>query len=161
MVEDSLVSGGDWTHMWFIDADVVPPSPYALMRLLQRDKDIVCGLYARKTIPNQWLIWVDEKPVQISDPERPFDLYPQYKDKVIEVTGSGAGCLLIKREVFNKIPPPWFKVHYPEGSIDAWGEDAYFFNKARDLGLKCYMDTSVICLHHMNKMSYPVAAQAS
>jgi hypothetical protein len=161
MVEDSLISGGDWTHLWFLDSDVVPPAPYGLMRLLQRDKDMITGLYAKKAIPNQWLIWIDQQPVQISDPSTPFDIYPRYKDRVIEVTGAGAGCLLVKREVFEKISPPWFKVDYREGSTDAWGEDVYFFNKARAAGIKLYMDTSVMCLHFMNKISFPVAAQAS
>jgi len=161
IVEDSLISGGDWTHLWFLDSDVIPPAPYGLMRLLQRDKDLITGLYAKKTIPNQWLIWINQQPVQISDPSTPFDIYPKYRDKVIEVTGAGAGCLLVKREVFEKVSPPWFKVDYREGSTDAWGEDVYFFNKARAAGFKFYMDTSVMCLHMLNKISFPVAAQAS
>lgn len=158
IVEEALLSGSDWTHLWFIDSDVVPPNPYGLMRLLQRDKDIVNGLYAKKTIPNQWLIWIKGQPVMIADPETPYIIYPEYKDKVLEITGTGAGCLLVKREVFEKIPPPWFKVDYIDGTTEFKGEDSYFFINAKQHGYTSYMDTSVICNHYMNRMVFPTSS---
>jgi SAM-dependent methyltransferase len=160
LVQETLLSS-DCTHLWFLDSDVVPPSPYGLMRLLQREKDIITGLYARKTVPNQWLMWIKDNPVNISNPETPFEIFPEYRDKVTEITGAGAGCLLIKREVFEKVPPPWFKVDYTEGTTEAWGEDVYFFNKTRKYGIKSFIDTSVICQHYLNNISYPIAAQGS
>lgn len=159
IVAQSLEVSAEWTHIWFVDGDTVPPSPYGLMRLLERQKPIISGLYARKTIPTQWLIWINDQPVKISSSEDPYDIYPEYQNKLIPITGGGAGCLIVSREVFENISPPWFKVEYTEGTVDCWGEDVYFFEKAINAGYQPYMDTSVMCLHYRGSMVYPISAQ--
>ncbi|GAI93114.1 unnamed protein product, partial [marine sediment metagenome] len=52
----------------------------------------------------------------------------------------GAGFLLVKREVFEKLPYPWF-------SFEKGGEDLYFCDKARENGFEIWADMSVLLGH--------------
>lgn len=55
---------------------------------------------------------------------------------LLPVDGVGGACLLVHRDVFKAIEPPWFKF---EGS----GEDLYFCRKARAAGYRILIDTTV------------------
>lgn len=155
--------GDDWTHLWFVDSDVLPPYPYALMRLLQRDKDVISGVYCRKTIPARWLNSESSNGVnsfaeEMSPPEDPLNFYPQYKDKVKPCLNMGAGCLLIKREVFHRVSKPWFYIKYLAGTNEHHGEDITFFESCAKTGIVPHMDTSVICKHCEGHLEYPLPA---
>jgi len=163
LVADALMFRDDWTHLWLLDSDTVPPFPHTLMRLLQRDVDIVSALYCKKEVPVKWLLrqkmGLNNRFVRIADPETPLDIYPEYRNKFIPVTGAGLGCTLVKREVFEKMPPPWFKTEWlQEGTLDFNGEDIYFFEKAAKYGFKAFVDTSLICPHVEGRMTFPVPA---
>ena len=71
------------THLWFVEEDTVPP-PFALVKMLEADKDYVAIDY----------------PVGdgISTSYR-------LKDRV---AWTGLGCTLIKAKVFESIEPPYF-----------------------------------------------------
>jgi GT2 family glycosyltransferase len=51
---------------------------------------------------------------------------------------------LIKREVFEKVPQPWFA---PD--IDL-GEDLAFCKRANKAGFQIWCDTNLICGHYAN-----------
>ena len=84
----------------------------------------------------------------------PIDAYPL--DQVIEVDGTGTGCLLIHRSVFLTIQKSatenqgkdwcWFI----EGAINGtyWGEDLLFSRRLRSLGFKIFAHTGAILPHH-------------
>jgi len=75
---------------------------------------------------------------------------------LIEADLVGAGCLLIHRRVLERVPPPKF-----EWTIDYDGvhnnvkvdeserasEDFTFMRKAKKLGFRIIVDTSVQCIH--------------
>lgn len=83
-----------------------------------------------------------------------IDDYPL--DSLIEIAGSGTGCLLIHRSVFlliqeNASPHQgkdwcWFV----EGAINGryFGEDLLFSRRLQQLGVKMYAHTGAICAHH-------------
>jgi len=63
-----------------------------------------------------------------------------------EIAGAGAGCLMIKKEVFKK--PPFFKFIYTNEQKDlplGMGEDLYFFWKHRP---KTLCDPTIACGHY-------------
>jgi 2-polyprenyl-3-methyl-5-hydroxy-6-metoxy-1,4-benzoquinol methylase len=162
IIERALEAKEPWTHLWFLDSDVVPPSPHGLYRLLLRDKDVVLGLYAFKQIPARWMIRkdysFDSRWLPICDPREPFKFYPKYKDKLIPISGGGAGCMVIKRSVFEKVPKPWFKVDISEGTLDHTGEDIYFLEKCVKYGVQPFLDTSVVCLHMDGHTAFPTTS---
>lgn len=68
---------------------------------------------------------------------------------LVKADATGAGCLLIHRDVFDKIPgkPPfrWFQHEY-EGQ-QMFGEDFTFCRRARSVGFQLYIDTAVKAGH--------------
>lgn len=135
-----------WTHVFFIDTDVVP-NEHCLDILLSLDADVCVGLYPL-FLKNSGFVW------SVSDMEG--TLIPMEDDipkKPFEVSTSGAGCLLVRREVFEDINWPWFKVEYQPkwangGEAIKRMEDMYFFDKVKDSGYKIIAAPSVICEHH-------------
>lgn len=146
IVEEFLKS--DCTHLFFVDSDTIPPAN-ALKKLLLQDKDIISGL----------------TPIIEHDANRKNDSNGYYRklnvvgmnDKfvepyigTIEVKGAGGSCILIKREVFEKMEPPYYRFQYEDdnGKSVVIGEDILFTIKAKKLGFKIWTDTSLICLHN-------------
>jgi predicted peroxiredoxin len=125
----------DADYLLFLDSDTLPPSD-AIEKLLAHDKPIVGGLYFMR-MPPFWPLMMKR--------DAATGLYAAIKDwpenSLVEVDSTGLGCLLIKREVFEKIEKPWFKFEPP------LSEDFYFCRRARDAGYKIFVDTSVKCEH--------------
>jgi hypothetical protein len=145
IVEEFLKT--DCTHLFFIDSDTIPPMN-AITKLLSADKPIVSGL----------------TPIIEHDADRKNDsngFYRKYNvvgmnEKfvnefigLIPVKGAGGSCVLIKREVFEKIPPPWYRfVEDDNGKPIVIGEDIYFTAMAQSVGIQPWADTSIICRHN-------------
>lgn len=150
----------DCTHLFFLDSDVVMP-PYGLMRLLRRsmeqDMDIVAGIYLMKAPPYAPLAIM--RPQHIITGKKKYNYYfeitQELLNKVVPIDATGAGCLLIKREVIETIKPPWFNVNLQEHGLSAIGEDLHFFDTAMEHGFQPYMDLSVQCDHVMGGTAIP------
>jgi len=56
-----------------------------------------------------------------------------------QVTAVGCGVMMVKREVFENTPKPWFWFHQIPGE-KLLGEDVYFCVKAFDAGYETYLD---------------------
>jgi hypothetical protein len=63
----------------------------------------------------------------------------------------GLGCVIIAREVFERIPPPWFKFTYDatnwERGFDGHGEDIVFTELCQKHGIACWQDVSIESPH--------------
>lgn len=139
---------GPYQFLFFLDSDVICP-PDTIHRLLRWQLPIVSGTYCRRSPPHG-------VPVAIKNGTWLADV-PQPNAPLVEVDFVGAGCLLVHRSVFERTYPdsppgkPWFhwKVdlagHVPNG--EALSEDFEWNRKARNLGYKIVLDTSVRCLH--------------
>ena len=139
LVEKSMGVGD---YIMFFDDDVLPPMN-AITKLISHDKDIITGLYFAKQQPHFPQIFTKNKEVT----ER-YDSVENYaKDSLIEIDACGAGCLLIKTEVFKKLKKPYFQ-YIPKGENNPRkGEDFYFCEKAKEAGYKIWCDTSIQCKH--------------
>ena len=103
----------DATHMMFIDADI-SFNPNDVVRMVQADKDIICGIYPKKEIN-----WVEVTeavkrgvpPDQLQNHTGAFvvnlahgeDSKTGNINEPIEIANGGTGFMLIKREVFEKL----------------------------------------------------------
>lgn len=66
----------------------------------------------------------------------------------IQIRGSGLGCALIHRRVFERMKFPWFKwVVYNDKS--QLSEDLYFCEKFKEIAVPIFVDTRVKCGHMM------------
>jgi hypothetical protein len=128
LAQASLDAGA--THILFIDADMRFPKD-AIFRLLQRDEAIVAVNYSTRKLPLQ--------PVAFRDDTTTERVYTEQDDTGLEsVAAIGMGLMLIKAEVFQKMPKPWFFVPYQNGIYT--GEDIFFCRTAREFGFEVLLD---------------------
>lgn len=85
----------NFAEMIFIDADVQFDPP-ALVRLLQHDRDIVVGVYPKKTSPQRW-------PVRALINPETRQLLVDPETKLLEVQAAATGMMCIKRNVIEKM----------------------------------------------------------
>jgi hypothetical protein len=160
------------THMLFVDSDILFNAE-SIFKMIERDKDVIAIPYPLKT-----LMWDKAfKKMQDGEIKKPDDIrrwlhtYPMKIENmnninvergVIEVTHSPTGCMLIKRQVFDKMikaypdkqivqktiingkyvdkPHMWNffdTIHDPETKTYL-GEDFSFCKLWREIGGKCY-----------------------
>lgn len=165
MVNESLISRArntltakflhqqDSTHLMFIDADI-GWEPWHLLVLLNRNVDMIGGLYPMKTMPIKWVV-------------NGFDGAEVGPDGLQEVSKAGTGFLLTKRHVFPKLAThPAVKAYKNDIGLDPvydqylrtywdtavrqnryYSEDWTACENWRDLGGKIYIDKRVLLRH--------------
>lgn len=146
LIEHHFHKDPNWTHIFFIDSDIVPPQN-ALKNLLKLDADFATGVYPLYL--NDGLHW------SVSDGDDNWilmtEVVPPQKEPT-EIQSCGGGCLLIRREVLVDIGWPWFKTEYQEiyqnkGKGIQTGEDVFFCKRAIEKGYKVIVEPSVVCKH--------------
>lgn len=147
IVDEFLAS--DYTHLLFIDADTIPP-PDALRKLLAHDLPIVSAITPIVELDENsnmfYRVWncvgLDDKHVKKNEGLK-------------EIKGAGSSCILIKREVFEKMEKPYYRFLYTQslgGQDKIVSEDIHFVVKAINAGIKPYTDTDIICRHYKSTM---------
>ena len=143
-VMDARAAG--FSHLLFLDADMIFPDNVLIRMLRHTDQGIVSGLYVQKQAPYRPIALrdgVDKGGVMWYQHDTgPFDgpLRPQ---QVV-----GMGCTLIPLSVFDAIGPrPWFE-YKPDA--DGWpmvSEDVPFCQRADAAGIGIWLDPTVRCGH--------------
>ena len=122
-------------YMLWLDSDIVFPATTAV-RLLAHNQPIVAGNYVRRQSPCKGVAYET-----IGDWENPLDFKVQ--DKLVDVEGIGMGCVLMKTEIFNQIPKPWFEFGWSPASNDFLGEDMLLWQKVNAAGYTVKVDTAL------------------
>lgn len=119
------------SYQWclFIDSDMTP-EPQTALRLLSRNVGIVSPLCFQRFEPYSGA-WSSNGP--------PF----AFNTGMHRVETVGAACLMVRREILEAMPYPWFD-HPAPGT----GEDILFCLKARQLGHEIFVDSD-FCVGHM------------
>jgi hypothetical protein len=165
MVNESLISRArntltakfldmpEATHLFFVDADI-GWEPWHLLVLLNRDVDVIGGLYPMKTMPIKWVV-------------NGFDGAEEGADGLQEVSKAGTGFLLMKKHVFEKMNGhPAVKQYKNDIGLDPkydkhlktyfdtavrqnryYSEDWTFCENWRDLGGRIWVDKRVLLRH--------------
>jgi len=165
MVNESLISRArntltakfldmpDATHLFFVDADI-GWEPWHLLVLLNRDVDVIGGLYPMKTMPIKWVV-------------NGFEGAEEGTDGLQEVSKAGTGFLLMKKHVFEKMKShPAVKQYKNDIGLDPkfdqhlktyfdtavrqnryYSEDWTFCENWRDLGGRIWVDKRVLLRH--------------
>ncbi len=141
------------THLMFIDADI-GWEPWHMLALINHDVDVVGGLYPMKTLPIKWVV-------------NTFTGAEERPNELAEVSKTGTGFMLIKREVFQKLNAhPAIKPFVNDIGLDPilnqymktyfdtavregryYSEDWTFCENWRDLGGKVWVDKRVLLKH--------------
>ncbi len=150
LIEKMLEHPLEPTHLFFLDADIVP-SQDTLSRLLAHDVSIASGLYRRRLPPYEPMAFVKRPPPRSPSLLRRGKGEVYYRPisvkgpRLRRVDAVGAGCLLINRSVFERMKGPWFTSAWtPKGHLS---EDFSFCEKARKVGYRIAVDTTVRPLH--------------
>jgi hypothetical protein len=140
----------DCTHILFLDDDVICP-PDILPRLLAHNKDIVTGLYLMRNHPHFPIAFdfADE-----TGKARHLIMDNYRNQNLVEIVATGLGCVLIRTDVFRAMKEPWIRIGELES--DMWCDDLGFYKRARELGYKLWLDTTIHVGHIASVVICPV-----
>lgn len=134
---------GKYDAMMVVESDIIPP-PDALEKLARLDVDLAYGVY-RFRVSNVINIFemYPGKPRNVGESLsiRPKRLKAAMRAGVVECSGAGFGCILIKRHVLEQIP---FRVEWPKNGGHC---DSPFVRDVMRGGFKQMADMTVICGH--------------
>lgn len=136
MAESALQIGADYLFM--IDDDMLAPVD-VFYRLAENDKDICAALAFTRNPDHQPVIY---ETVEGRDPQNNSFAFSKFvknypRNTLVQCDAVGFGAVLIKTEVFRKVPQPWFF------GMERTGEDLTLCLKARKLGFEVWMDTRI------------------
>ena len=149
---------GGYQWLFFLDADILAPKD-TIPRLMSHRLPIISGVYHQR-FPTWTGIEAAYLPVmfnEAADAEGKVSKQPITDFKpgsIVEAAYVPAGCLLIHRSVLERFIASGIKrifewtLHQaaePPGS--GRSEDFEFCARARSLGYKCMVDTSIVCTH--------------
>ena len=124
-------------YLMMIDDDMIF-EPDLLDKLIANNKDIIGVAYHPRSETGKIIKFLDE--THIVKLEETND--PKYKS-TFECHATGTGIILIKCEVFKKVPRPWFMFeYYPTGQCKL-GEDWYFSRECKKAGFKIWTDPTI------------------
>jgi len=123
----------DAEYILWLDSDIVFPATTAV-RLMAHNEPVVAANYVRRQLPAKGVAYQ-----KIGDWQNPlpFEVY----DELVTVQGVGMGCVLMKTEIFSKIPKPWFEFGWSPESNDFLGEDMILCQKMANVGYEVKIDT--------------------
>lgn len=122
-------------YMLWLDSDMVFPATTAL-RLMAHQEPVVAANYIRRQPPYKGVAYET-----IGDWQNPLPYEPQ--DELVEVEGIGMGCMLVKTEILDQIPQPWFEFGWTRETQDWLGEDMIFCQKMAQAGYPVKVDTNL------------------
>lgn len=126
------------THLFILDSDCVP-AERTVEKLLALELPIV-------TAPHLTMVNGEVGPMVV---DRVAGGYRQHHplEGLQKVDACGGSGLLIAREVFEKLGPPWFRFRYDSNGLLCGGEDFYFCERAYNAGYEVWADCDLIQTH--------------
>jgi uncharacterized membrane protein len=124
----------DFDYIWWVDSDMKFPID-APIRLLKRNKEIVGVNYRRRRFPNANFTGMSGSAGNFQEFQT-TDNSPAME--LIDVLPHG--CVLVKREVYEKIPQPHYLQEFiPSLNLEI-GEDIFFCQQAQKSGYQIWCD---------------------
>lgn len=132
---DALAAKVDYV-MW-LDSDIIYPADI-VTKLMSHNKDMVTGLYYKRTPPYTPCIYKLEE-----DKLQPYMDYEE--DKFFKVEAAGFGCMLMKANVIKAVHDKFGGCFFPVNGVG--GEDLSFIRRAKECGIEVWCDSSIKCGH--------------
>lgn len=142
-----------YDYLFSVDSDIVLP-PDALVKMIKHDVDIISGVYIQRK-PNQEILEIYKKTPNGGMANIPFaQIQPL---GLYEIDGCGFGCVLVKSEVIRKIGYPQFVYKSALNHTNTISEDVYFCHRAKAVGAKLFVDSTIICNHIGSTIFTPIS----
>jgi hypothetical protein len=134
-------------YLLWLDSDIVAPASTAL-RLLAHKEPVVAANYIRRQLPAKGVAYET-----IGDWENPLPF--EAMDELVPVEGVGMGCMLMRADIFDSIPKPWFEFGWTPKSNDHLGEDMILCQKMAEVGYTVKIDTNLSMeLRHLGTWAF-------
>lgn len=143
---ENIISEVPFDYLMFIDDDIVPPDD--ILDMVELDKDIISAVCFSFQYDEPFALILNKSDNPFL-PEGYIQSDKINKEKIMECDAVGTGCMLIKREVLEKIENPFMFRYDEKGNLER-GEDFSFCEKAKTSGYKIFVDTTKICSHYAN-----------
>lgn len=158
---NSFLDNKEFTHMMIIDADVI--SPPNLSDLFLVDAPLVsafcwiAGPFRGRFLPmpgiynwtpdgdNSFRTWSMSNVRKLMETARLAQKPPVFDADLV-----GGGCWMVDRQTVEKLKDPlgsWWRLTWEDGKRIRHGEDVYFYERARDAGMKFKVRLDVECGH--------------
>jgi hypothetical protein len=133
-------------YLFWVDDDVIPPTD-CLVRMLAHNLPFVSGLYFSRQAPYQPQMY-HRVPEQGG-----YAPIVEYPHGLVQADVVGAGCSLVAGDVYKRLAAlpvryagdvplsPWYEFFTMQG------EDFYFCERLRDIGVPVMVDTTIQCVH--------------
>jgi hypothetical protein len=138
-----MMADPDCQHIFFLDDDILL-EPDALTRLLTHRRPAVSVNLLTRMLP-----WEPFNFKRISGKLMPLSL--EGAPHLLKVDGCGLGGVLVERQVFERLTPPWF------GHTETLKTDDLFLWKAlEDAHIPLFVDLSICARHILHAYVKPV-----
>jgi GT2 family glycosyltransferase len=136
-----LQSDTECSHYLFVDADIIFTERH-IDKLVGLNADVVSGAYRMREKHHHFAAGYTREPVEyIADTTT----------GVLDVDFVGGGFLLVKKDVLDRLPYPWFHRAWAEGDGRRFqrGEDVSFCMLAREHGYRIILDCDCVVNHEI------------
>lgn len=128
------------THLFTLDSDCIPQDG-TIQKLLARDLPVVVAPHT-SIINNEWgILALDRAPGGYAQ-HRPMTGF----QRCDAVGGSG---LLIRRDVLQRLAPPWFMFEFDDQGRLSRGEDFHFSERLALAGYEIWVDFDLVQNHRV------------
>ena len=137
-----------YDYVLMVDSDTIVPKE-TIRWMLEEPVDICLGVCPRKNTKTEQTTLYKLGQYNFNDEYK----YSELTDDRIVIKGGGFACAMVRVEVFERLPYPWFQyVSYTNGSF--LSEDFYFCCQAEKYGITIWADTRVRCGHLARYFQY-------
>ena len=152
IVEDFLAIP-DATHLFMTEMDMILPDDI-IPKLLALDAPAASGVYfLRKGRGQACLYKKTVTPANNPYPFTPVSIFPTTKPFRLKNGCPGLGCVLIRRDVFEKLERPWFDLKEKNPRTgEGYGSDMYFWTNVGRAGFDVWVDPTADC----NQIDYEI-----
>lgn len=127
----SRIDKSEITHFLWLDADHIF-QPDMCLELARWDRDAVSAIYVNRSKDKpKPVVYVKKEEDGNGNIHHPILSIPQ---GLFKVDAFGFGAVLMRKNVFERVPKPWFK-----DCVDG-GEDIQFCKRARNAGIELWAD---------------------
>lgn len=136
-----------YTHLLFLDADMIWPTDVIDLMLAHHARGIVSGTYFLKKWPHWPVALRDPKPDGRGFAQYEYDWQAAGATELRREALVGMGCTIIPVAILRRLAEPWFEYRNDHNGQPSITEDVPFCEHAALLNCPIWLDPTIECGH--------------